>query len=213
MKRKFFGNACLVLGTALVLVALVVTGMKFWQEVQAGVHAEQAMTKLLECLPKEKVPAPAVTPDIPAINPGDPISPQESPYRAMPQIMIDGIPYVGYLNIPALKLELPVIGENSAENLEIAPCLFYGTVYTKNFVIGGHRYRRHFRKLSTLGYGDRLSFTDTEGNVYTYEVAECEVIKPYEAEYLCSGDWDLSLYTCTPGGLTRVVLRCLRVNV
>ena len=210
MMRKFFGTLCVVLGTVLVLAALGVTCLNLWQEECAGVHADQAMEQLLEQMPQETVPA---TPDMPVLNPELPTASQDPTYQAMPEVIIDGIPYIGYLNIPALKLELPVIGESSEENLEIAPCLFYGTVYNKNFVIGGHRYRRHFRKLSTLGYGERLSFTDMEGNVYIYEVAECEVVEPYEAEYLCSGDWDLSLYTCTPGGMTRVVLRCLRVSV
>ena len=210
MKRNIFGTLCVSLGALLVLVALCTAGLNLWQEESAGVHADKAMEQLLDHLPRETAPA---TPDTPVLVPEVPLAPQEPAFRTMPQIMIDGIPYIGYLNIPALELELPVIGESSEENLEIAPCLFYGTVYDPNFVIGGHRYRRHFRKLSTLGYGERLSFIDVEGNVHTYEVTECEVIEPHQAEYLCSGDWDLSLFTCTPGGLTRVVLRCLRVNV
>ena len=210
MMRRFFGTACIALGALLVLTALGVTCFNLWREEQAGIHADQAMEQLLEQMPRETIPA---TPDMPAQDPEVPFVPQESTYRTMPEVVIDGVPYIGYLNIPALKLELPVIGESSEENLEIAPCRFYGTVYQKNFVIGGHRYRRHFRKLSTLGYGERLSFTDMDGNIYIYEVVECEVVEPYEAEYLCSGDWDLSLFTCTPGGMTRVVLRCLRVDV
>lgn len=210
MMRKIFGAVCVVLGTVLVLVALGVACLNLWREERAGVQVNHAMVQLLEQMPPATVPA---TPYVPTLYPQAPSVPQEPIYQAMPEVVIDGIPYIGYLNIPALKLELPVIGESSEDNLEIAPCRFYGTVYNKNFVIGGHRYRRHFRKLSTLGYGEYLNFTDIDGNVYVYEVVECEVIEPYEAEYLCSGDWDLSLYTCTPGGLTRVVLRCLRVNV
>lgn len=213
MKRKTIGTCCLVLGALLVLVALAVTCANLWQEEQAGINAEKALVQLLEKLPEETVPVKPATPDVPVLFPEDPTFPTEPDYRSMPEVLIDGIPYIGYLRIPSLDLELPVIGETSEENLEIAPCLFYGTVYQKNFVIGGHRYRRHFRNLSTLGYGERLTFTDVEGNVYTYEVAEQEIVEPYESEYLCSGDWDLSLYTCTPGGLTRVVLRCLRVDV
>lgn len=212
MKRKIFGTACVVLGIVLVLASLVVTCYILWQEEQSGVHAQQAMEQLLEQLPEETVPATPDVPNIPVMTPDATVAPKDPAYRPMPEVMIDGVPYIGYLNIPALKLELPVIGESNEENLEIAPCRFYGTVYNKNFVIGGHRYRRHFRKLSTLGYGERLHFTDMEGKVYTYEVAEQEILEPNQAEYLCSGDWDLSLFTCTPGGLTRVVLRCLRVK-
>lgn len=209
MMRKIVGTACVVLGTVLVLAALGVIGFNLWQEEQSGVHAQQAMEQLLEQMPEEIALA---TPDLPVMLPESMVAPQDPAYRTMPEVAIDGVPYVGYLNIPALGLELPVIGQSNEENLEIAPCRFFGTVYQKDFVIGGHRYRRHFRKLSTLGYGEHLSFTDMEGNVYIYEVVECEVLEPNQAQYLCSGEWDLSLFTCTPGGLTRVVLRCLRVE-
>ena len=212
MKRKILGTAFVVLGAVLILIALSAVIINLWQEEMSGLNADHAMEQLWEQMTVDPVPATPDTPDTPALLPENGSTSDAPEFRPMPEIQVDGISYVGYLSIPALKLELPVISESTEQNLEIAPCRFFGTVYQKDFVIGGHRYRRHFRKLSTLGYGERLSFTDVEGNVYIYEVAECEVLEPDQAEYLCSGDWDLSLFTCTPGGMTRVVLRCLRVK-
>ena len=209
MKRKILGTAFVVLGAVLILIALSTVIINLWREEMSGLNADQAMEQLWEQMTVDPVPA---TPDTPALLPENGSTSDAPEFRPMPEIQVDGISYVGYLSIPALNLELPVISESTEQNLEIAPCRFFGTVYQKDFVIGGHRYRRHFRKLSTLGYGERLSFTDVEGNVYIYEVVECEVLEPNQAEYLCSGDWDLSLFTCTPGGMTRVVLRCLRVK-
>lgn len=209
MKRKILGTAFVVLGAVLIIIALSAIIINLWQEEMSGLNADHAMEQLWEQMTVDPVPA---TPDTPALLPENGSTSDAPEFRPMPEIQVDGISYVGYLSIPALNLELPVISESTEQNLEIAPCRFFGTVYQKDFVIGGHRYRRHFRKLSTLGYGERLSFTDVEGNVYIYEVAECEVLEPNQAEYLCSGDWDLSLFTCTPGGMTRVVLRCLRVK-
>lgn len=209
MKRKILGTAFVVLGAVLILIALSAIIINLWQEEMSGLNADHAMEQLWEQMTVDPVPA---TPDTPALLPENGSTSDAPEFRPMPEIQVDGISYVGYLSIPALNLELPVISESTEQNLEIAPCRFFGTVYQKDFVIGGHRYRRHFRKLSTLGYGERLSFTDVEGNVYIYEVAECEALEPNQAEYLCSGDWDLSLFTCTPGGMTRVVLRCLRVK-
>ena len=209
MKRKILGTAFVALGAVLILIALSAIIINLWQEEMSGLNADHAMEQLWEQMTVDPVPA---TPDTPALLPENGSTSDAPEFRPMPEIQLDGISYVGYLSIPALNLELPVISESTEQNLEIAPCRFFGTVYQKDFVIGGHRYRRHFRKLSTLGYGERLSFTDVEGNVYIYEVAECEVLEPNQAEYLCSGDWDLSLFTCTPGGMTRVVLRCLRVK-
>ena len=209
MTRKAIGTVLITLGVVLVAAALIFTGITIWNEERSGENARQALEQLRQEVPQATPSTPqhpeATVPVTPL--PEDPA--QEESLKAMPEVIIDGVPYVGYLSIPALNLELPVIGESNEENLEIAPCRFYGTAYQKNFVIGGHRYRRHFRKLSTLGYGEKISFTDMDGNVFTYEVTETEILQPYQAEYLCSGDWDLSLYTCTPGGLTRVVMRCL----
>lgn len=209
MMRRAIGTVLITLGIVLVAAALIFTGITVWNEERSGENARQALEQLRQELPQATPSAPqrpqVTLPVMPL--PEDPA--QEESLKAMPEVIIDGVPYVGYLSIPALNLELPVIGESNEENLEIAPCRFYGTAYQKNFVIGGHRYRRHFRKLSTLGYGEKLSFTDMDGKVFTYEVTETEILQPYQAEYLCSGDWDLSLYTCTPGGLTRVVMRCL----
>jgi sortase A len=210
MKGKTIGTVCVALGVVLIVSALGVTGSRLWKEQQAGNHAQQTMDHLLVQMSEQKKPA---TPDQPSIPLKSDELFQDPVCRVMPEVEIDGVSYIGYLSIPVLGLELPVISNSTEENLEIAPCRFYGTVYDQNFVIGGHRYRRHFRKLSTLGYGEALSFTDMEGNVYTYEVVEYEVLEPNQAEYLCSGEWDLSLFTCTPGGLTRVVLRCLRTEV
>jgi sortase A len=212
MKRKILGTAFVVLGAVLIIIALSTVIINLWQEEMSGLNADHAMEQLWEQMTVDPVPATPDTPDTPALLPENGSTSDAPEFRPMPEIQVDGISYVGYLSIPALNLELPVISESTEQNLEIAPCRFFGTVYQKDFVIGGHRYRRHFRKLSTLGYGERLSFTDVEGNVYIYEVAECEVLEPNQAEYLCSGDWDLSLFTCTPGGMTRVVLRCLRVK-
>lgn len=207
--RRLLGTLLILIGSLLICAAVAVTARNLWQEERPDGAIPQAVEQLKQQILQPETPTqPQPQPEAQPI----PVLPQQEELRSMPEVIIDGVGYVGYLSIPKLELELPVIGQSNEENLELAPCRFYGTAYQKNFVIGGHRYRRHFRKLHTLGYGDVIRFTDMDGNEFTYEVTELEVIEPYQAQYLCSGDWDLSLYTCTPGGLTRVVLRCLRVD-
>ena len=220
MKRRIFGILLIGIGAALMLSALAVAGYYLWAQEQAGDRADKTLEVLLQRIPAENAPPTDETsPSVPQAGQNSQAKPGVSspgqtadPQRGMPELVIDGVGYIGYLDIPALGLSLPVISQSTEENLDIAPCRFFGTAYQKNFVIGGHRYSRHFARLNTLGYGECLTFTDVEGTVFTYEVVECEVIQPYEAEYLCSGDWDLSLYTCTPGGTSRVVLRCRMVT-
>lgn len=225
MKRKVLGSVLLVLGIGLLLLGMGITGWYFWIEEQAGDHAETAMVQLLERMEAETT-APEEDPrqEFPGVQQGGaqpeqstpglslPATQEQAARRPMAEIVIDGVAYIGYLKIPALDLELPVISKSSPELLDIAPCRYFGTAYQKDFVIGGHRYRRHFRKLYTLGYGDRVIFTDVTGRSFHYQVEELETIEPYESQYLCSGGWDLSLFTCTTGGASRVVVRCISVQ-
>lgn len=130
----------------------------------------------------------------------------------MTVIEIDGYGYIGYLSLPALGLELPVLSEWDYTRLKTAPCLYYGSVKTDNMVIAAHNYTRHFGKLSQLKPGDTIRFTDMDGTVYTYQVGDLEILPPTATEEMITSDWELSLYTCTYGGGSRVTVRCERTD-
>lgn len=220
MKRKLPGTILILLGTALLLLGLVMTGRNFWIEDQAGDAAEAVMEQLLVKIhpeqppegtePSEDTPTSEQQPTTPGLS--LPAQQEQAARRPMAEVTVDGVAYIGYLEIPDLDLKLPVASQINESLLEKGPCRYFGTVYQKNFVIGGHRYRRHFRKIHTLGYGASVIFTDVNGYRYHYQVEEQEVIEPYQSGYLCSGDWDLSLFTCTTGGAARVVVRCTAVS-
>ena len=78
-------------------------------------------------------------------------------------------------------------------------------------IIAAHNYRTHFGHLKELGTGDEVRFTDMEGNVFRYTVAELETLGKYDVDDMKSGDWDLTLFTCTYGGQSRVTVRCQRM--
>ncbi|MCD8118469.1 MAG: sortase [Lachnospiraceae bacterium] len=128
---------------------------------------------------------------------------------------IDGSAYIGILTIPSLGLELPIQSEWSYAGLKIAPGRYSGSVWTDDLVICGHNYTRHFGNLKYLEQGDPLYFTDVNGNVFAYEVEEVVILQPTDVEEMMSretGEWDLTLFTCTIGGQTRVTVRCSRTN-
>ena len=77
-------------------------------------------------------------------------------------------------------------------------------------VIAGHNYGTHFGGLKRLSAGDTVTFTDMRGNTFTYTVAEIETLRPSEVEQMQSGDWDLTLFTCTTDSRSRVTVRCVR---
>ena len=128
----------------------------------------------------------------------------------MPVTTIDGVDYIGVLEIPALKLTLPVAGDWSYVLLDLAPCRYAGSAYLDDLVILGHNYRGFFRDLSQLQPGDAVFFTDTDGNRFSYAVSDFEQLRPSQTEDMLAGDWDLTLFTCTPGAQNRLAVRCLR---
>ena len=54
------------------------------------------------------------------------------------------------------------------------------------------------------------AFTDVTGVDYYYEVVLLETLPPTATEEMITSGFDLSLYTCTPGGGNRVTVRCSR---
>ncbi|MBR6791306.1 MAG: sortase [Oscillospiraceae bacterium] len=134
------------------------------------------------------------------------------PERELPVLTADGRDYIGLLEIPAVGLELPVIAEWSYDDLRIAPCRYAGSPYTGGFVIAGHNYTAHLGRVPELRPGDRIRFTDVDGNAFDYEVAVRETLPPEASEEMRSPDWDLTLFTCTLAGTARVTVRCVGVS-
>lgn len=121
---------------------------------------------------------------------------------------IDGYDYIGYLTIPTLDLELPVMSRWDYTRLTYAPCRYYGSVKTGDLVIAAHNYSSHFGSLSQLEIGDLVYFTDMDGIVYKHAVGDVETLSPDATEKMIHSNWDLSLYTCNYSGNNRITVRC-----
>lgn len=130
----------------------------------------------------------------------------------LPVVELEGYPYVGYVEIPALELKLPVLSEWDDEWVNYAPCRHCGSSRTDDLVIAAHNSRAHFRNLKTLTAGDTVYFTDMEGRVNTYAVEKVETLSPYDVDAVLNSDYALVLYTCTLGGKSRIVVFCNRVG-
>ena len=132
------------------------------------------------------------------------------PEMPMPTVSFDGNDYIGRVDIPSLGLSLPVISEWSYPRLKIAPCRYTGSAYLDNLIIAAHNYSSHFGNLNRLNTGDTVTFTDVDGNQFTYAVSRIEDLPGTAIEEMQAGEWDLTLFTCTLGGRSRVTVRCER---
>ncbi|MBR4304335.1 MAG: sortase [Clostridia bacterium] len=156
-------------------------------------------------------PAPSV-PDTSETVLDEQTEPQQEDTPAVPQMpttKVDDYECIGILSIPVLNLELPVLTDWSYPKLKVAPCVYYGSYYEENFVIAGHNYRAHFKRFPELQPGDIILLTDVSGTAHYYEVVLLETLSDDATEQMITSGFDLSLYTCTPGGGTgKVTVRC-----
>ncbi|MCC8121754.1 MAG: sortase [Oscillospiraceae bacterium] len=191
------GAVLMALGGVLILAALALLLYNRWDNARAGSAAQT----VLEALQEESADSDV---DLPIYN-----QPTDG---GMDTVTLDGYSYIGTLTIPALELELPVMDQWSYPGLKIAPGRYAGSVWTDDLVICGHNYQRHFGTLKYLEPGDALSFTDVNGTVFHYEVGEVVVLQPTQIEDMMESGWDLTLFTCTTDGRTRVTVRCVSTN-
>ena len=135
-----------------------------------------------------------------------------NPKMPMPVCEVNGIQYIGYLSVPALELDLSIASECDYETLDISPCRYSGSAYEGNLVISAHNYATHFGDIRYLQPGDPVTFTDMDGNVFSYRVAKQEILLPTESDVMTKGEYPLTLFTCTLGGNYRVTVRCEYVS-
>lgn len=130
----------------------------------------------------------------------------------MKELEIDGNDYIGYLSIPRLGLDLPIMSQWDYPSLKIAPCRYYGTVKGEDLVLMAHNYDKHFGRLSELSEGDSIIFVDIKGDVTAYEVVARDVLAATAIEEMTSGTYDLTLFTCTYSGQDRVTVFCDKIS-
>ena len=184
-------------GLLLIAAALFLSAYNERESHEARDSARQVIAQLCDALPTE-AGEPTTLPDV---------------RQEMPVKTINGRDYIGVLSIPSLELELPVISQWDYPALKVAPCRYSGSLYQDNLIICAHNYASHFGKLKTLQPGDIVLFTDMDEHVVTFQMVERETLNPMDAEGMEAGDWDLTLFTCTIDGQTRVTIRLERVEV
>ena len=205
--RRRIGAALLIFGALLLLASGGAALLHARQDEQAGRTARQAVTAL-----QQLIESPAETQETVGAPFSASLAPQETPApqeTAKPAaVELDGESYIGVLCIPSLGLELPVMEDWSYARLKIAPCRQFGSAAGGDLVIAAHNYKTHFGRLKELQEGDGITFTDLSGAEYAYRVDRVENVQPQDVAAVTESGAALTLYTCTPGGKTRVAVYC-----
>ena len=119
--------------------------------------------------------------------------------------------YDGYIKIPKLNLELPVMEKKQLrQTLKKSPCIYSGTA--KRFKPDNSRpqLQRHFGKINQLENGDKVQYTDLQNNTYNYCVTAKEKINGSNSEQMQNENYALTLFTCDYTGRDRITIRCER---
>ena len=134
------------------------------------------------------------------------------PALDMPTVRSGAYDYIGYLDFPGYDLTMPVAATWSFPALEISPCRHTGSVYNDNLVVAGHNYKTEFDVLFHLEAGDTVTFTDVDGNVFTYTVREFASVTPDDSDTVMNSGYALTMYTCNWDTSERVTVFCERTG-
>ena len=196
MKNKEFlspGKILIIIGVFFILSAILIITVNTLTAVRAGNLAEEILSEMNSSMRAE---------------------PSKTGGKKGESVMnIRGNDYVGVLIFPSLALSLPIMEDWSEDNSKVSPCKYSGSPQSGDFIIAGHNYKKHFGSLKKIAYDDTIWFADVSGLTYIYKVRAIEDLYPYQTDELKSGEWDLTLFTCTDSGKTRLTVRCKLIEV
>ena len=184
--KKIIGRILIIAGLLCIIAAVSLVMHNIKENKEAGEASEKALQSVVAQIPSKVLE-----------DRGD-----------EPAVDVEGRTFIGIVRIPSLGLILPVQSEWSKENARVSVCRYKGSVSTNDLIIAGHNYKEHFGTLKNLSTGDEVIFTDMNGRDYYYLVTNLETLGSTALEEMESGDWDLTLFTCTVGGAARVTVRC-----
>ncbi len=227
VKKKNVKRVSLMIGLLLIAAALFIGGSNIYEERKANQNVQTALARVISEMETSSERTDDIEDQLPAASQSksknmseddstsdskDSNVDSEANDDEMATIQVDNSAYIGILSIPALGLEVPIISASSDAALSIAPCRYSGSVYSNDLILAGHNYSSHFGSLGNLYPGASVNFTTADGEQVSYVVQSLEIIDGNGGVQMASGQWDLTLFTCTASGTARVTVRCQRVG-
>ena len=197
---KHRGKVYIVLGLLCFMLAALLVVDNQAEDVKAGDESDKILTGVEAQIPD--------TPPETVFMTEDEESDEEGLSGEMRAVDVDGWSYIGTIEMPAIEIKLPIQREWSSAGAKISPCRYKGSVYENDLIIAAHNYQRHFGKIGQLVSGDEVIITDVDGRKFHYKVFNQEIIDTFDIDGMDAGDWDLTVFTCTIGGRSRVTVRC-----
>lgn len=213
--KKICSLSCIILGATLILIALSLVFYNVNQDKKSGESAGQVLQVLKQQIEIAQITATTESTESTILEGGDLFAEYEDEIPIEEKsVDVDNNLYIGIISIPSLDVELPVMSEWSYDNLKLSPCRYKGSIAEENLIVASHNYNSHFGKIQNLNSGDIITFTDVVGNSYHYEVIHTEIVDGQDISGMEYGseNWDLTLFTCTLSGQSRVTVRAVKIK-
>ena len=186
--RKFLGILFMLLGAVLVTGAMLLFLSNRQEDLEAGEISNVMLTQIQEEILNDQ-PQNATEEYLDNV-PVELLDPED---LVMTEKDVNGYSCIGYIEIPELNLQLPVISDWSYPKLKVSPCRYYGSARGEDLVIMAHSYKTHFGRISTLTEGSIVRFVDMDGKVWEYQV----VVKPFPVLFNHYGLKKMGLSGCS----------------
>ena len=126
--------------------------------------------------------------------------------NTMASLSIDGIDFVGLVEMPVFGSALPVGA--AWGNASRYPCRLSGSIYDGSMQIGATTQPGQYDFYREISAGDPVYFTDMEGNRFSYTVTDIRYQKQADQETLQQQPGDLVLFIQNIYGFEYIVLFC-----
>ena len=132
--------------------------------------------------------------------------PEERRDNAMSILSIDGRDFIGILEMPKFQSALPVGAEYG--NISRFPSCFSGSIYDGTLQIGATTQNGQYDFYRDISVGDKVYFTDMEGNQFGLEVKDIRYSTHADQETLQRVDGALTLFIKNIYAFEYVIITC-----
>lgn len=163
------------IGIVLVLCLLLIAAMLIFRQWKMPDSSEAYVQRILNCIPESQG---AVL--------------EERKDNTMPVFSLDGVDFVGILEMPRYDSALPVCATWGSRYAY--PCRLDGSIYGRTLQIGGTSRKGQYDFFREISVGDAVYFTDMEGNRYSFTVSDLRYEKRADPSALQRNDVPLTLF-------------------
>lgn len=132
--------------------------------------------------------------------------PEERSNNAMATLDIDGTDFVGILEFPQYESALPVCADWGDPSKY--PCCFSGSIYERTLQIGATSQKGQYDFYRDISVGDKVFFTDMEGNRFSYAVTDIRYEKNADRSALQRKESSLTLFIKNIYAFEYIIIYC-----